>query len=114
MTRNVSFKDYLGLCAIFVVMAFLATKGRQHIEIQKSAEQAERIARQAQNVAKRRAKIAAWKAKRAGLTGPRIVYLPYQEPLPDILKPKQAEKPKKEEQTVFFQSRFQEYFRERQ
>ncbi len=114
MTRKISFKDYFHLCALFVVMSFLVAEGRKHVEVEKSVERAERIARQERNTAKIRAKIAAWKAKRAGLMGPRIVYLPYQEPLPDILKPKQAEKPKKEEQTVFFQSRFQEYFRERQ
>lgn len=72
------------MVGILAVAAFFATEGKKSIEAEKAVLRAEQMEKNARNAEKIRAKIAAWKAKKAGLYGPRKVYLPYQEPLPKI------------------------------
>lgn len=91
MDRSIG-RDYLIVSVMVIASIFIAMEGKKTVEAEEAARRAKTQAQYAQSAGRKQAWLAAWKARRDGLTGPRRVFVPYQEPLPAILggKPNNA------------------------
>ena len=86
MTKKASFKDYIGFIILFSAVVWLSSEGRRKIEAEQESVRTKQAVKQEQNARKLQTEAVAEKAKQVGLMGPRIVHLPYQEPLFEMMK----------------------------